>query len=139
MQAKWQGIELQEVYKEWAQVLYNCSVGAIEFALIESRIRHHPPSLGEFLEYTAKYIPKQLQIEGRTPYPQNYLTKEEINRRVKTIKKMLNEHVIMPEHPFKNWKEADDYLASNPPINTKKWSGANVVESIGDTWELGRE
>ena len=57
MQAKWQGIPMQEIYLDWAGALQDCSLGAINDAIRLSRISQHPPNQGEFLEYCRQYKP----------------------------------------------------------------------------------
>ena len=58
MQAKWQGIDIQEVYRDWAEKLQNFSLGAINHAILLAQDSEFPPSLGSFCELCRQYKPQ---------------------------------------------------------------------------------
>lgn len=61
MQAKWQGIDMQDVYQDWAEALQNCSLGSINFAINQSKLENFPPSQGSFLSYCQQYKPPLIE------------------------------------------------------------------------------
>jgi len=61
MQAKWQGIKMEEVYLDWAESLKNCSLGSINFAIEQSKLEQFPPSQGSFLAYCKQYKPPMIE------------------------------------------------------------------------------
>lgn len=57
MNAKWQGIDLHEVYADWAEAADGLSLGAINHGIELSKKNQHPPSQGEFIENCRLYKP----------------------------------------------------------------------------------
>jgi hypothetical protein len=57
MLSKWQGINIQEVYADWAESLGHLSIGAINYGIGESKGNQHPPSQGEFILNCRGYCP----------------------------------------------------------------------------------
>lgn len=53
--AKWEGLDMQMVYGEWADELSRCSLGQIRHGIELSKREKHPPNLGEFAELCRKY------------------------------------------------------------------------------------
>lgn len=97
MQAKWQGIEMREVYLDWAQALADCSLGAINDAIRISRIEQHPPNQGEFLHYCSQYKPPADESHRLWYDGGGIISQEEGRTRLESIKKMLAEK--MTEQP----------------------------------------
>ena len=57
MAAKWQGLDMQAVYHDWADALAECSLGAINYAINHAKMQEHPPSQGAFVAYCKQYKP----------------------------------------------------------------------------------
>lgn len=57
MAAKWNGLNMTEIYEEWADTLKPMSLGAVNHAIELAKAEQHPPSLGEFTIYCRKYVP----------------------------------------------------------------------------------
>lgn len=57
MLAKWQGLDMQSVYQDWADALQGCSLGAIDYAIGQAKEAQHPPSQGEFKALCRGYTP----------------------------------------------------------------------------------
>lgn len=91
MQAKWQGIEMREVYLDWAEALGDCSLGAINDAIRISRIEQHPPNQGEFLAYCMQYKPPREDLRMLGYDAGGLISQEEGRARLDAIKKMLAE------------------------------------------------
>lgn len=58
--AKWGGMNMQDVYQDWADALRDCSLGAINYGIEQSKKDAHPPSQGEFVKHCQQYQPAQL-------------------------------------------------------------------------------
>lgn len=67
MQAKWQGIEMPEVYLDWAEALQDYSLGAIDGAINLSRAEQHPPNQGEFIIHCHRYKPPLIELRLEKP------------------------------------------------------------------------
>jgi hypothetical protein len=91
MQAKWQGIPMQEVYLDWAEALAGCSLGSINDAIRISRIEQHPPNQGEFLAYCQQYKPPRDNLRMLGYDAGGLISQEEGRNRLESIKKMLFE------------------------------------------------
>lgn len=61
MQAKWQGLNMQEVYSAWAESMQDLSLGSINHGIELSKQDEHPPSLGKFIEHCKKYQPPLIE------------------------------------------------------------------------------
>jgi hypothetical protein len=61
MQAKWQGISMQDVYLDWAEALQQFSLGAINHGIKLARVEAHPPSQGEFINFCKQYLPPLIE------------------------------------------------------------------------------
>ena len=55
--AKWQGIDMNAVYEDWADALTEFSLGAINHGIESAKNLQHPPSQGEFKELCRAYKP----------------------------------------------------------------------------------
>ena len=55
MAAKWQGLDMQAVYQDWAEALSNFSLGAINFGIGFAKQQEFPPSQGAFVGYCKEY------------------------------------------------------------------------------------
>jgi hypothetical protein len=65
--AKWHGLNMQDVYADWAEALADCSLAAINHGILISKTHPHPPAQGEFLAYCRQYNPVSnvLKIESK--------------------------------------------------------------------------
>lgn len=81
MIAKWQGIDMHNVYQDWAEALQECSLGSINHAINLSKLEEHPPSQGAFLALCKTYKPAL--IEHRLDKP-----KTSIDEGIKRIAEM---------------------------------------------------
>jgi len=87
LSAKWDGLDLQEVYQDWAEAAQSLTLGAINFGIELSKQQPHPPSQGEFIAHCKRFNPacNVLKIERK-------LSPEEIARnkaRIAKIGKLL--------------------------------------------------
>tara|TARA_R110000803_G_scaffold76409_3_gene141011 strand:+ start:922 stop:1215 length:294 start_codon:yes stop_codon:yes gene_type:complete len=57
MSAKWQGLDMHEVYGDWAHSLQDLSLGAINHGIELSEHEEHPPNLGKFRKLCQGYKP----------------------------------------------------------------------------------
>jgi|WetSurMetagenome_2_1015567.scaffolds.fasta_scaffold314404_2 hypothetical protein len=94
MQAKWQGIEMLEVYVDWADALSECSLGAINDAIRMSRIEQHPPNQGEFLYYCQQYRPpidrsRMIGYDKNSGYVGPSISREDGLKMLEEIKKKI--------------------------------------------------
>ena len=77
--AKWQGMDMQEVYQDWADAMQDISLGAINHGIKLSKQQPYPPNQGEFIAYCQTYKPSMpLMIESK-------LTPEQIEENRKRI------------------------------------------------------
>lgn len=60
MMSKWQGIDLQEVYADWAEQMQEFTLAAINHGIEVSKQDGHPPSQGEFKKNCRGYKPPEL-------------------------------------------------------------------------------
>jgi len=67
--AKWQGIELQDVYKDWAESMQELTLGAINHGIEESKKSENPPNQGEFIAMCKTYKSAQLLKIGKNLSP----------------------------------------------------------------------
>lgn len=58
MLAKWQGMDMQSVYADWAESMQEYSLGAINHGIEQAGDLQHPPSKGEFKILCQCYKPK---------------------------------------------------------------------------------
>jgi hypothetical protein len=85
--SKWQGINLQDVYADWADNMQGLSLGSINHGIEVSKVGDHPPSLGEFIKNCKGYQPAQLlKIECKLTQEQ----REDNKRRIAEIAKKLS-------------------------------------------------
>lgn len=91
MQAKWQGIDIQEVYVDWIEALGDCSLGAINDAIRQSRISQHPPNQGEFLAYCRQFKIDESKLLGHNRELDITIPREEKLRQLGEIKKQITE------------------------------------------------
>ena len=65
----WQGMDMQDVYADWADALQACSLGAIQFGIELAKLEpgNNPPTQGQFVAMCRKYepVPNVHQIENR--------------------------------------------------------------------------
>ena len=58
LQAKWQGIDMNAVYLDWAESLGQFSLGAINYGITRAKASlKHPPSTSEMIELCREYQP----------------------------------------------------------------------------------
>lgn len=83
--AKWQGINLQDVYQDWAEAMQSLSLGAIEYGIEQSKKDAHPPNQWEFIKHCAGYNPNPnvQKIESKLSPEQIAANKERIAALVK--------------------------------------------------------
>jgi hypothetical protein len=84
--SKWKGIDLSEIYQDWADDLGDFSVAAIGYGVEIARRQEQPPNLGEFMQLCRDYKPQDnlLKISRK-------LTPEQIEanrRRIRAIAEM---------------------------------------------------
>ena len=86
--SKWQGINLQDVYSDWADAMQGLSLGAINFGIEISKGGEHPPSQGEFVKNCKGYKPAELlKIECKLSLEQREANKRRIAEMVKNLAK----------------------------------------------------
>lgn len=85
MQAKWQGIDMELVYIDWAEALQHYSLGAINYAIGEAKNEQHPPSQGMFIEFCKRYKPplNDLRLEKKK------IVSEDGLKKIEEMKEML--------------------------------------------------
>lgn len=56
----WQGMDMQDVYADWADALQACSLGSIQYGIMlaKSEQSRDPPTQGQFLAMCKKYVPE---------------------------------------------------------------------------------
>jgi hypothetical protein len=85
---KWQGVDMNAVYEDWAADLDEFSLAAIGYAIEVSRKEVQPPNVGEFAKRCAAYVPPQtnvLRISKKITPEEQEANKE----RLRVIKEML--------------------------------------------------
>lgn len=85
MQAKWQGIDMELVYSDWAESLQEYTLGAINNAIDLAKQQEHPPSLGSFASLCKAYKPPLIAIRLEKPKTNS----EEGLRRIAAIRDQL--------------------------------------------------
>ena len=57
----WQGMDMRDVYADWAEALQGCSLGAIQFGIELAKLEpgNNPPTQGQFVAFCRKYEPVQ--------------------------------------------------------------------------------
>lgn len=78
--AKWHGLNMQDVYKDWAEALSGCTIGAINCGIALAGNEPHPPNQHEFIAHCQKYIPVSV-----VPKLGNNFTPEQIEINKKRI------------------------------------------------------
>lgn len=91
MLAKWQGLDMQAVYEDWADALQSCSLGAIDNAIDLAKQSEHPPNQGEFMELCRLYRPpvdesRLLSDKNKEHHP---VSKEQALENIAKIKQMM--------------------------------------------------
>lgn len=85
MAAKWNGLNMAEIYDEWSDTLKPMSLGAINHAIELAKAEQHPPSLGEFTMHCRKYVPqKPLMLEKKFE-----ISKEKAAENIAKMKEMI--------------------------------------------------
>lgn len=88
MASKWQGIDLQEVYADWAQSMKDFTLAQINHGIEVSKEQEHPPSLGEFMNLCRQYRPPQmLKISYKISYEQMEKNKAKIHELAEALRK----------------------------------------------------
>lgn len=61
----WHGMDMQEVYADWADALQACSLGAIQYGieLAKTEQGREPPTQGQFLAMCKKYEPVETELK----------------------------------------------------------------------------
>lgn len=61
----WHGIDMEEVYSDWAKALQACSMGAIRHGieLAKARQDKDPPTQGQFLAMCKTYEPDEIGLK----------------------------------------------------------------------------
>ena len=90
MQAKWQGLDMSDVYAEWAHSMGKLSVGAIWYGVNISKLEEHPPSLGKFMDNCKGYVPRQTYNPTQLQEKKRVWTQEEKDANLEKIRKMFN-------------------------------------------------
>ena len=56
----WQGMDMNDVYADWADALQACSLGSIQYGIMlaKSEQSRDPPTQGQFLAMCKKYTPE---------------------------------------------------------------------------------
>lgn len=54
---KWQGIQMESVFSDWADDLGELSIAQIRHGIDLARKQAHPPNLGEFMALAKQYAP----------------------------------------------------------------------------------
>ena len=83
----WQGQDMQDVWKDWADALQGCSLGAIKHGIDLAKLDtgNNPPTQGQFLALCKTYKPavNKLQLVHR-------LTPEQIEENKRRIAEITN-------------------------------------------------
>ena len=83
----WQGQDMQDVWKNWADALQGCSLGAIKHGIDLAKLDtgNNPPTQGQFLALCKTYRPEvnKLQLVHR-------LTPEQIEENKRHIAEITN-------------------------------------------------
>ena len=71
----WQGMDMQEVYADWADALQGQSLGSIQFGIdvAKTEVAEKPPTQGQFVAFCKRYKP-----EHNLPQIVHRLTPEQI-------------------------------------------------------------
>ena len=81
--SKWKGLEIHDVYVDWAESMQDFSIGAIDCGLHLAKDLPHPPSQGEFKELCKQYIaPAKIRLEY-------HLSEEQMERNKVNVQEML--------------------------------------------------
>ena len=70
MLAKWSGMNMQEVYADWAEELQDFTLGAIAHGIPLAKALPHPPSQGEFKDLCRTYRPPVPLMIGKQITPE---------------------------------------------------------------------
>lgn len=68
--AKWQGMDMQEVYADWSESMQEFSLGSINYAIETAKELQHPPSQGEFKTLCRGYKPALPTMLGHKLSPE---------------------------------------------------------------------
>ena len=86
----WQGQDMQDVWKDWADALQGCSLGAIKHGIDLAKLDtgNNPPTQGQFLALCKTYRPEvnKLQLVHR-------LTPEQIEENKRIIAEIASRFV----------------------------------------------
>ena len=87
VQAKWQGIDMHDIYQDWAEALQDRSLGSIQHAIEVSKTYPHPPNQGEFLAHCGTYRPPLVEL--RLGHTISEADMESGRRKIREIAEML--------------------------------------------------
>ncbi len=86
---KWQNLDMQELYADWAEGMQDLSLAQIDHGIKVSKTFEFPPSQGEFISYCKQYIaPEPLKIEHKLSAEQL----ERNRRRIREMAEMLSKN-----------------------------------------------
>jgi len=51
MKNRWEGLDMNDVHEDWIKELSGFTIGALRYALKQSKLKEYPPSQGEFREF----------------------------------------------------------------------------------------
>ena len=89
MQTKWDGINLEDVYDDWADALQSFTVGAIGYGIDISKTMKHPPNQGEFIHHCMEYSPPKIYNNMQIVKKESQMTKEEAKSKLTKLKEMI--------------------------------------------------
>jgi hypothetical protein len=93
MKSKWDGIKLDEIYADWAESLGKYSLGAINFAIVESKNTAHPPNLGEFMKHCQAYKPVDIVLIEKKFIKDAEMAKKHLDE----IREMLTSKMVVSD------------------------------------------
>jgi hypothetical protein len=83
----WRGMEMQDLYDDWAQELRDFTLGAIDLGIKKSRDLDNAPTLGMFKNFCREYNPADTVVKiGRKFSPEERANNMQ---RLDAIKRML--------------------------------------------------
>ena len=92
MNAKWQGIDMQAVYADWAEELGDMSLGSIDHGVKAAKNCLHPPSQGEFKDLCRSYRPQVPMMIGKQITPEQ---QEKNRQKIAELSAMLSRNKAM--------------------------------------------